>query len=122
VYIAAGDEVVFGKVGRETYGLGGFFYSLQNRVIRGLSFFVFSLIDVQERQTYPIQAVQIVKEPKQQKKKEKEKPTQAKKCPAGRPKGSQNKKKEPPNLSPELLRIRPILQIFLAVLKGILTT
>jgi len=69
-YIAAGDEVVFGKAGKETHGLGRFFSSLQNRVIPGLSFFVFSLIDVQERQSYPIQAVQMVKEPKQAKKKE----------------------------------------------------
>lgn len=119
-YIAAGDEVVFGKAGKETYGLGRFFSSLQNRVIPGLAFFVFSLIDVQERQSYPIQAVQMVREPKQQKKKEKEKPTQAKKRPVGRPQGSKNKKKEPPILSPELLRIQPILQAFLAVLKGIL--
>jgi putative transposase len=119
-YIAAGDEVVFGKVGKMTHGLGRFFSSLQNRVIPGLSFFVFSLIDVQERQSYPIQAVQMVKEPKPPKKKEKEKPSQAKKRPVGRPKGSRNKKKEAPILSPELLRIQPILQAFLAVLKGVL--
>ena len=37
-YIAAGDEVVFGKAGQETYGIGRFFSSLQNRVISGLSF------------------------------------------------------------------------------------
>jgi putative transposase len=121
-YIVAGDEVVFGKAGKMTHGLGRFFSSLQNRVIPGLSFFVFSLIDVQERQSYPIQAVQIIKEQKQpKKKKEKEKPTQAKKRPVGRPKGSKNKKKEPPILSPELLRIQPILRAFLAVLKGVLT-
>jgi len=120
-YIAAGDEVVFGKAGKETHGLGRFFSSLQNRVIPGLSFFVFSLIDVQERQSYPIQAVQMVKEPKQPKKKEKEELSQVKKRSVGRPKGSKNKKKEPPSLSPELVRIQPILQAFLAVLKSILT-
>ena len=60
-YIAAGDEVVFGKAGKETFGLGRFFSSLQQRVIPGLSFFVFSVIDVQERQSYPIQVVQMVK-------------------------------------------------------------
>jgi putative transposase len=101
--------------------LGRFFSSLQNRVIPGLSFFVFSLIDVQERQSYPIQAVQIIKEPRQPQKKEKEKPSQVKKRAVGRPKGSKNKKNEPPILSPELLRIQPILQAFLAVLKGVLT-
>lgn len=119
-YIAAGDEVVFGKAGKVTYGLGRFFSSLQNRVIPGLSFFVFSLIDVQERQSYPMQAVQIIKEPKPLKK-EKERPSQGKKRAVGRPKGSKNKKKKPPILSPELLRIQPILQAFLAVLKGVLT-
>lgn len=121
-YIAAGDEVVLGKAGRTTYGLGRFFSSLQNRAIPGLSFFVFSLIDVQERQSYPIQVVQMIKEPKQaKKKKEKEKETQANKRPLGRPKGSKSKKKQPPILSAELLQIQPILQAFLAVLKGVLT-
>src|SRR3970040_1229249 len=60
-YIAAGDEVVFGKAGKETYGIGRFFSSLQQRVIPGLSFFMFSVIDVQARQSYPIQVVQMVK-------------------------------------------------------------
>jgi putative transposase len=119
-YIVAGDEVVFGKAGKETYGLGRFFSSLQNRVIAGLSFFVFSVIDVQARQSYPIQAVQIIKQQKKQEKQEKEKPAKGKKRPVGRPKGSQNKKDGPPLLSPELLRIQPVLQAFLAVLKGIL--
>jgi hypothetical protein len=64
----AGDEVVFGKAGKETYGIGRFFSSLQNRVIPGLSFFVFSLIHVKERQSFPIQAVQMVKEQEDSKK------------------------------------------------------
>jgi putative transposase len=127
-YIVAGDEVVFGKAGKETYGLGRFFSSLQNRVISGLSFFVFSVIDVQERQSYPIQAVQMIKEQKKQAKTEKEKPAKGKHRPdalagkrrLGRPQGSKNKKNEPPLLSPELLRIQPVLQAFLAVLSGVL--
>ena len=60
-YILAGDEVVVGKAGKETYGLGRFFSSLQNRVIPSLAFFVFSLVDVQERQSYPLQVAQIVR-------------------------------------------------------------
>ena len=52
-YIAAGDEVVFGKAGKESFGLGRFFSSLQQRVIPGLAFFAFSVIDVDERQSYP---------------------------------------------------------------------
>ena len=117
-YIAAGDEVVFGKAGKETYGVGRFFSSLQNRVIPGLSFFAFSIIDVKERQSYPIQAVQMIKAEEQQQ--EKEKPPKAKKRPVGRPKGSKNKTDKKPTLSPELLRIQPVLQAFLVMLKGIL--
>jgi len=119
-YIAAGDEVVFGKAGKETYGIGHFFSSLQNRVIPGLSFFTFSVIDVQERQSYPIQAVQMVKEKEKNNQKAQKKTAKKEKRPVGRPKGSPNKKNENPILSPELLRIEPVLQAFLAVLKGVL--
>ena len=119
-YIAAGDEVVFGKAGKETYGIGRFFSSLQNRVIPGLSFFVFSVINVKERQSFPIQAVQMVKDQEERKKKEEKKSVEKEKRPVGRPKGSKNKKSEKPTLSPELLRIQPVLAAFLVVLKGVL--
>ena len=117
-YIAAGDEVVFGKAGKETHGIGRFFSSLQNRVIPGLSFFTFSVIDVKERQSYPIQVVQIVKEKEDKKKKEKS--VKREKRTVGRPKGSKNKKGEKPILSPEILWIQSVLQAFLAILKGVL--
>jgi hypothetical protein len=120
-YIAAGDEVVFGKAGKETYGIGRFFSSLQQRVIPGLSFFVFSVIDVEARQSYPIQVAQMVKPAGEQAQKEKKKPAKGKKRPVGRPKGSKNKKDEKPTLSPELLRIQPVLQAFLMVLRGALS-
>lgn len=120
-YIAAGDEVVFGKAGKETFGLGRFFSSLQQRAIPGLSFFVFSVIDVQERQSYPIQVVQMVKSEGEKAKQQKKKPAKAKKRSVGRPKGSKNKKDEKPTLSAELLRIQLILQAFLVILKGVLS-
>jgi len=119
-YIAAGDEVVFGKAGKETYGIGRFFSSLQNRVIPGLSFFVFSVINVNERQSFPIQAVQMVKDKEERKKKAEKKSVEKEKRSVGRPKGSKNKKSEKPTLSPELLRIQPVLAAFLVVLKGVL--
>ncbi len=119
-YIVAGDEVVFGKAGKETYGIGRFFSSLQNRVIPGLSFFVFSVIHVKERQSYPIQVIQMVKEKEANKKKVKKKAVKTEKRPVGRPRGSKNKKSEKPMLSPELLRIQPVLEAFLVVLKGVL--
>jgi len=116
-YIAAGDEGVFGKAGKETHGVGYFFSGLQQRVIPGLSFFVFSLIDVNQRQSYPIQVIQMVKKEGEKTQKDKAKSAKGKR-PVGRPKGSKNKKDEKPILSPELLRIQPILRAFLAVLKS----
>jgi putative transposase len=77
-------------------------------------------MDVKERQSYPIQVVQMVKAEEEKKKKSKEKPAKAAKRPVGRPKGSKNKKTDKPTLSPELLRIEPVLQAFLAVLVGVL--
>jgi putative transposase len=53
--------------------------------------------------------------------KEKKQPAKGKKRPVGRPKGSKNKKDEKPTLSAELLRIQPVLQAFLVVLKGVLS-
>ncbi|MCC6300141.1 MAG: transposase [Anaerolineales bacterium] len=120
-YIAAGDEVVFGKTGKETFGLGRFFSSLQHRVIPSLSFFAFSVIDVNERQSYPIPVVQMVKPVGEKTKQSNKKSVRSAKRPRGRPKGSKNKKDEKPTLSPELLRIQPVLQAFLAVLKGVLS-
>jgi hypothetical protein len=120
-YIAAGDEVVFGKAGKETFGIGRFFSSLQQRVIPSLSFFAFSVIDVSERQSYPIQVAQMVKPAGEKAQKEEKKSGKGKKRRMGRPKGSKNKKNENPMLSAELLRIQPVLQAFLAVLKGVLS-
>ncbi len=119
-YIAAGDEVVFGKAGKETYGIGRFFSSLQNRVIPGLSFFVVSVIDVQERQSYPIQVVQMVKPEGAKRQTSHKKSLKVSKRPRGRPKGSKYKRDQKPTLSAELLWLQPVLQAVLAVLAGVL--
>jgi putative transposase len=114
-YIVAGDKVVLGKAGKETYGLGRFFSSLQNRVILGLCFFVFSLVDVQKQQSYPLQVAQIVRMEGGVKKK-KEMLQKVEKRAKGLPKGSRNKKSEEPTMNPKLLLIQTILQAFLNVL------
>jgi putative transposase len=87
-YLLVGDEVVVDKAGKETFGLGRFFSSIHQRPVSAISFFAFSLVSVQERQSYPLQVTQIVKEKEAQpvkvkKPKEKRGP--------GRPKGSRNK-------------------------------
>lgn len=118
-YIAAGDEVVVGKAGHETYGLGRFFSSLQQRVIPSVSFFAFALVDVQERRSYPLHLTQIIKEEPEPTKPDPARKAQPEKRRAGRPKGSKNKLGTPPRLSPELRRIQPMWQAFLSRLAGV---
>lgn len=62
-YIIAVDEVVASKAGKETYGLDRFFSGIQQRVISGLSFFTFSLLNVSEERSYPLQMTQVVLNP-----------------------------------------------------------
>ena len=115
-YIAAGDEVVVSKAGKETYGLDRFFSGIQQKVIPSLSFFAFSLVNVREERSYPMQAVQVVKSPEEKAaskaKAEARKTVEKKK--RGRPKGSKNKiKKEEVVLSTELVRIQKALKSLL---------
>ena len=66
-YIIAGDEVVASKAGKETYGLDRFFSGIQQRVISGLSFFAFSLVNVSEERSYPLQMTQVVRSAEEKK-------------------------------------------------------
>lgn len=117
-YIIAGDEVVVSKAGKETYGLDRFFSGIQQQVIAGLSFFTFSLVNVWEEHSYPMQATQIVKSAEEKaasKAKAEAKKVQKTGEPKkrGRPKGSKNKDKQVVVLNPELLRIQKALQSLL---------
>ena len=117
-YIVAGDEVVVSKAGKETHGLDRFFSGLQQRVIPSLSFFAFSLVNVREERSYPLQAVQVVKSAEEKvaskikAEAKKVKKTADKKKP-GRPKGSKNKDKQEVVLNAELLRIQKALKSLL---------
>jgi len=117
-YIIAGDEVVVSKAGKKTYGLDRFFSGIQQQVIAGLSFFTFSLVNVREEQSYPMQATQMVKSAEEKaaskakaEAKKVEKTGEPKR--RGRPKGSKNKDKQEVVLNPELLRIQKALQSLL---------
>jgi hypothetical protein len=120
-YIGAGDETVISKAGKKTFGLDRFFAGLQQQVIPGISFFAFSLINVNEEHSYPLQATQIIKSAeekavrKAKSEAKKAKSTSEKKKP-GRPKGSKNKDKQAVVLNPELLRIQIALKSFIATL------
>jgi putative transposase len=115
-HIAAGDEVVVSKAGKETYGLDRFFSGIQQRVIPSLSFFVFSLVNVREERSYPMQVFQVVKstEEKAASKAKAEARKTAEKKKRGRPKGSKNRaKQEDVALNAELLRIQKALKSLL---------
>jgi hypothetical protein len=123
-YLIAGDEVVASKAGKETHGLDRFFSGLQQRVISGLSFFTFSLVNVCEERSYPLQMTQVVRSAeekaasKAKKEAKKTVPNMAAKRKRGRPKGSQNKSKKEVVLNPELLRIQTALKSLLETIEN----
>lgn len=103
-YILAGDEVVVSKAGKKTHGVGRFYSGLAQRVIPSVSFMALSLIDVEQRQSYPLQVTQLMpsEKPKQA---EPSKPERSR----GRPKGSKNHVKPVPVLSSTLCVLRDML-------------
>lgn len=125
VYLLAGDECVVSKAGKKTYGLDYFFAGLQQKVIPSLSFFVLSLVSVEQHHSYPISIEQIVRSAEEkaasQAKKavKKAKAAEPKRKP-GRPKGSKNKPKAEIVLNPELQRIQSMLKALLLLIRPIL--
>ena len=126
-YIIAGDETVIGKAGKETHGLDRFFSGLKKQVIPGLSFFVLSLVSVEEEHSYPLEINQVVKSAEEKavsqarkEAKKARKPDEKRQC--GRPKGSKNKvKSDNVELNPELLRIQTALKRLLKTIGAILS-
>ena len=114
-YLTVGDEVVVSKAGKATHGLDRFFSGIQQQVIAGLSLFTFSLVNVREERSYPMQATQMLKSAEEKAASKaktaakKVKQTTEKRKP-GRPKGSKNKDKQAVVLNAELLRIQKALR------------
>ena len=122
VYLLAGDEVVVTKAGKQTHGLDRFFSSLYDKSLFGLSFFTLSLVSIQQRRSFPIRIEQIIKTEEEKLKKIVENsPQSVKKSKGGRPKGSKTKSKKEVTLTPELLRIRGMIQALLKLLGASLT-
>jgi len=125
-YLLAGDEVVCGKAGKETYGLDRFFSSLQQRPIAGLAFFVFSLINVREERSYPVMVNQVVRSDEEKaasraKAQAKKAKKTGEKRKRGRPKGSKNKKSQEIVLNAELQRIQAALKALLQLIGKVLS-
>ena len=138
-YILAGDEVVVTKSGKETYlpvraaartqtgGLGRFFSSLYKRPVPGLCFFNFSLIDTKRQRAYPVLSQQVIPDEVDASKatqskltSDKDKKKETLKRKSGRPKGSKNKNKKQPILSPYLRFIQDHLKGLLARIEATL--
>jgi putative transposase len=110
VYLLAGDEVVVSKSGKQTYGLDRFFSSLASKPIPGLSFFVLSLVSVEQRQSFPIQIEQVIKKNTQTNSTSTiEKSNKKEKRGRGRPKGSKNKNKKEVIFTSELILIQKMI-------------
>jgi putative transposase len=125
VYVLAGDEVVVTKAGKATHGLDRFFSSLYGKPVPGLAFFTLSLISVQARHSFPVHVEQVVRSEaekaasKAKAAAKQRKGASAKRCP-GRPKGSRNKPKAPVTLTPELVRIKAMIDALLQLIAGVL--
>ena len=125
VYILAGDESVVSKAGKKTYGLDRFFSGLQQKAIPSLSFFVLSLVSVNQRRSYPGCVEQTVRSEEEKaackaKKEAKKVKSAEPKRKRGRPKGSKNKDKSEVILNPELLRIQKMVKALLLQIGSLL--
>ena len=141
VYLLAGDETTVTKSGNSTHGLGRFFSSTHGRAVKGLNFLSLCLVGVSSGQAVPLlmeqmegdmkKETQVKKEPVKEEAKGK-KETQVKKEPAkgeakgkketqvkketgvkGRPKGSKNKNRSEPELTPYLKWMKEHIQLAL---------
>jgi putative transposase len=125
VYLLAGDECVVSKAGKQTYGLDRFFSGLQQKVIPGLSFFVLSLVSVNQRHAYPVAIEQTVRSAEEKAACKVKQATKKAKAVGprrkpGRPKGSKNKDKSEVLFSPELLRIQKMVKALLLQIGSLL--
>lgn len=126
-YILAGDATTVTKSGKATFGIDRFFSGVLGKVVKGLEFFVISLIDVTNRKSYPLSVKQTIREraekttaAKRKKRVGKKKRTSVKNKPTklkGRPKGALNKDKMKLELWSELLRIHELLKAVLKLLR-----
>jgi len=127
VYFLVGDESVVTKAGKGTHGLDHFFSGLMNKVVKGIAIFTLSVVNVDERCSYPLSVEQVIrseaeKEATRTKKKAKAKkdPNAPKKKP-GRPKDSKNRDKQQVELTSELKRIQNMVQKQLEMLQGVVS-
>jgi len=121
-YLIVGDESVITKSGKKTFGLDRFYAGLQSKVVKSIAIFSLSIVSVEERRSYPLQVMQVVRTTeekslaKKKKAKKSKKKGKTKKKKSGRPKGSKNRDKKQVTLTAELLRIQKAVRKQLRIL------
>ena len=124
-YLLVGDACVVTKAGTETHGVDRFFSSIFGKPVPGVALFALALVSCRERQAFPVQIAQIVREPAAPP----APPASAAKRKPGRPKGKSTQAKADAPLNAEhtrisiliqnlLTRIRPHLALTYLVLDG----
>jgi len=121
VYLLAGDEVVVTQAGQPPHGLDRFFASWYGKPVPGLAFFTLSLVRVQARRSFPLRVEQVVRstaEKAARKAKAAAKKSKALRAPRrrGRPPGSPNQPKAHVTLTPELMRIKAMMDTLLPLI------
>lgn len=113
VYLLAGDDVVVSKAGKKTHGIGRFYSSMAQRPIPSLSFLALSLIDVNQRRSYPLATAQHLPAVKAAKGQPTPTVQPTVKRGRGRPKGSKNHAKTAPAPSTELTLLQTQVRLVL---------
>jgi putative transposase len=121
VYLLVGDEVVATKAGKHPYGLDRFFARLYGKPGPGLAFFTLSLVSTTQRHSFPIRVEQVVRSAAEKaaskaKAQAKKRPVSRPKRHPGRPPGCPNKPKTPVTLTPELVRIKAMIDALLRLI------
>ena len=125
-YIVGGDATTVTKAGEQTHGVDRFFSGVLGQVVKGLEFFVLSLISVKRRKSYPLMVGQtvrseaekaILKQRREERWAQRKQPKKKREKMRGRPKGVKNKAKEQVEFSAELLRINQLLKRMLQLVR-----
>jgi hypothetical protein len=126
VYVVAGDDVIVTKAGKHTHGLDRFFSSLYSKPVPGLAFFTLSLVSVQKRRSFPLRVEQVVRSDAEKAASKAKAAAKKPKAPhpkrrPGRPKGSTNTNKATRTLTPELVRIKALVEALLRLITTVLS-
>ena len=115
--LLVGDACVVTKAGHKTHGVARFFSSIFGKPVPGVSLFALALVSRSERQAFPVQVEQVLREPAELP----SAPLPATKRKPGRPKGSSSQAKADAPLNAEHTRISALIQSLLTRIGSLLT-